>query len=139
MLGVIVLLILLALPIIVLYLSYSSAGPDKCGSTACKAPTPFCDHSTCVGCRTDTDCPTTGPRIVHGYSLAAGAVPDRTVDAEALRQCVAAALNDGAAAAQYRADVKKCDLFATATGLTAVAPEDPLRVLVEIGSNLDRK
>jgi hypothetical protein len=93
----------------------------------------------CVECRKDIDCPVAGPRIVRGYSLAAGAAPDRAVDADSLRQCVVAALDSGSAAAQYHLDTKKCDLFTTATGLTAVAPEDPLRVLVEIGSRIDRK
>lgn len=80
-----------------------------------------------------------GPRIVHGYSLAVGATPDRTVDAASQQHCVALALNSGSAAAQYRADAKKCDLFTSAAGLTAVAPEDPLRVLIEITGKIERK
>jgi hypothetical protein len=154
MLGAIILVILLASPFIATYLGYDpigwlrswfggAGGPsdtsDLCGSTVCKPPTPICVDSKCVGCRSDTDCPLSGPRIVHGYSLAAGATPDRTVDADTQQRCVIEALNSGSAVAQYRTDAKKCDLFTSATGLTAAAPEDPARVLIEIGAMVKRK
>ena len=67
------------------------------------------------------------------------ATPTLTVDADTLRGCVILALTQGSAAAQYRADAKKCDLYESAAGLTAVAPEDPLRVLIEIGGMVERK
>ena len=151
MLGVIILVILLAAPFIATYLGYDPVGwlrswfggtgdtSDLCGTTVCKAPTPICVDSKCVGCRNDTDCPMSGPRIVHGYSLAAGATPTLTIDADTQQRCIIEALNRGLDVAQYRVDAKKCDLYKTAAGLTAVAPEDPLRVLIEIGGMVKRK
>jgi hypothetical protein len=81
-----------------------------------------------------------GARIVHGYSLdAGGKAPDATVDADSHQKCVLAALSRNAAAAQYLSESKKCELYLSSADLSAVAPADPARTLIEVSRPVVRK
>jgi len=135
MIGVIILIIILAMA----YPAYKwfSAPKSLCGGIECAPPTPVCGVDKCVGCLKDTDCPTNGPRIVHGYSLAADVTPSKSIAVDTPSNCLAQALNNGALAAQYHKDTKKCDLFNTQ--LTAKRPDDPQRVLFEIAMPIKRE
>jgi len=169
MLGVIILVIILASPAIAAQLGYdlngwilsktgvdvlalqqpfwslfsksgTPVGPVQCGTVVCEAPTPFCEDLKCVACRSDVDCPIGGARIVHGYSLdTGGKAPDATIDADSHQKCVLAALNSNAVAAQYLPESKKCELYMSREGLSAVAPADPARTLIEVSQPLVRK
>jgi len=118
----------------------TAGGPVKCGAVVCAAPTPVCYDLKCVACQADVDCPMGGARIVHGYSLdTGGKAPDVTIDADSHQKCVIAALNGNAAAAQYLSESKKCELYMSNAGLSAVAPADPTRTLIEVSQPIVRK